>query len=346
MAEAAHERAPGNKERHTARKIALGLGATALMPVALLAGSAAYGEINEPHIQPSIVRMDSNEHCRQADFYVAFASGTGLQTAKYAARNNDELAETYRACRLVIDYGTHYDADYIASQLIEAIESIRPEGSLGEAHVMLVGASFGGIAVQEIANTEAIQSQNTVKIERLILESTPSSSMDVKGVSQAAFLVSKSPVIAGPVPVWVNGVMGAIAHGDNIFDPKTQEYINGNTSETSTRLIRQQVQKIESGYPAPKESVPTTLISSPGDVVVDYEKAKKAIGGIVDRALFKHYEIENTYVNGATNHADSWLHERWPLYATAYKEEFKAMSNQFKKPAKKSGTGAIIQKAA
>ena len=80
--------------------------------------------------------------------------------------------------------------------------------------------------------------------------------------------------------------------------------------------------------------------------MVDYEKAKKAIGDIVDRALFKHYEVENTYANGATNHADSWLHERWPLYAAAYKEEYKAMSNQFKKPAKKSGTGAIIQKAA
>jgi len=316
-----------------ATKLALGLGAAALTPVLVLTGSAIYGEVNEPHIQPSVVRIDSAADCEKADFYAVYASGTGLQTAKYAARNSQDLAKRYNACRLVVDYGTNYNAGHIAEQLVGSVRDSKGVGHDGNAHLMMVGASFGGIAVQEVANSLAEGDIKDIQVNRLVLESTPSSNADVSTSLQVAFFANKSPIIAGPLPVWVSGVWGAIKHGDSLLDPKTLEYINGNTSETSTRLMRQQIQKIEQGYPEQKQPTHVSLMSSKGDIVVDYETAKNSLRAKIGESLFKHYDIITVHSPADTNHAESWLDYKWYRYAAAYEEEYRRMSLSYKKVA-------------
>lgn len=318
--------------------VKLASGALSLVCASVAAGvwvEQAQGE------RPTVVRLsDDTEQCQGSNFFVAYMSGTGLETAQYAARENQSLAKTYGACSLVVEYGTNFYSEAIAQQLIERVEEHLDDGELG--HVLLVGNSFGGIAAQRVADSPSLYGSKRVQVNGMLLQATPANAECVKGVGQNLVRLSPSQLVVGKTPVLLMNLWGIVERQDNVFDTGALQDAFHNTAVTSSSLIATQATMIREGFPEPRplpqdgttgESIQRTYwyqyIES--DKVQDPECSKRGIN-IRLRTIGKEavsLVVKPFSAPGNLQHASDWLRPDNLGYRESNERVFAGMRAQF-----------------
>lgn len=242
---------------------------------------------SEPLIGPKVVTVEnpsedqSTMSCRDAESVLVTGSSMGLQVSEYMGANATELANQHGMCVWAVKMGTYYDdamPDQIAQDLVDKAREEMP----GKEKVRMIfwGESWGANLLQRVANSEAIQGDDRVEVQALILESSPSGMESVKWLPARAMLeMNKRGFWLGKRALFLLGV-GGMAYqyagqsgaveffGVHINDAKV------NNDKTSPRLVGHQGADIAAnGFPrAANEtdnSSPVVFVAWQGDETVD-----------------------------------------------------------------------------
>ena len=184
--ESARELTAKERWQRCGRRVAIGMGASAVGAVSLLGIDSAVMMALEPTIAPGITRMSSQEMCEQATAVYAILPGTGLGVGPYTGRLVRTVAEQHDACVLSADYGTRFDQQtqsMLTDELRQGIKTITPTGSQPKK-VIIHSLSFGIFPARDIFMSEDFreaEESGELEMAALIAESAPSGKESVKG---------------------------------------------------------------------------------------------------------------------------------------------------------------------
>ncbi|MDR1711870.1 MAG: hypothetical protein LBR58_08480 [Propionibacteriaceae bacterium] len=253
--------------------------------------------------------------CRMSRWAVIHLSGTGMETSHYAAGMLDPVVRSLGGCSMYLWYGRRYDADAAARVIAEQVEQWAYPWWHKE--LVLAGASFGGIAAEEIAASQILADAGIV-VRGVIMESTPTDLSDVSDASLATSLVkwagTNFEIQDAPgdyVPVIMANAMGQRQLGK--YELRDFEDSWRNTVKTYPQLMWSQIAGIKRGMTQLRADVPVAYIFSDSDQTV---KVAQASGKV--KQLFAEVTAVQTT---AVPHAGCWLAESreqcWAAYGQA-----------------------------
>jgi hypothetical protein len=329
--EAPHsEAAPERKSRIWFQRFGATLGGIALWGASLLGIDAAQYSTTRPSYGPTTSVVDKHitnadnpqeaakvidvdpaliEKCRDAKFVVINLSGTGMETSHYAASVLEQVTENLGGCSMYHWYGSEYNPAASADSIEKAVEEVTPTGT--KKQVVLIGASFGGIAAEDIASEPAIENSNTIELKQIIMLATP---MDMSVVTENFFgipitWVKNLPIPEfGKLPVLVNSINGQWRRGQ-LFDQNEWNNTFINTAKTDPGLMRSQLQRIQQGLRRVRPDVHVAYAASPdSDPTVDNSGSY----GALTQMLGGDKVVEINIPGGG--HDEGWLASKADLY--------------------------------
>lgn len=297
---------------------------------AILGLDAARSEAIESHDAPTTSVLDHNitwtpnpekeaktrsvdpdliEKCRESEFVVINLSGTGMETSHYAANMIQNIVEGLGGCSMYHWYGYTYDPEASAESIEKAVESVTPEGQ--RKQVILIGASFGGIAAEDIATQPAVEDSKVMDIRRIIMVQTP---MDMSDVTDNVFGVPVAWIKNAPIPEFGgivtlgNAIKGQFSRGE-IFN--TAEWNNTfiNAAKTKPGLMRSELLRIQQGLQKVNPDISVDYVASPdSDPTVDDWRACQRLAALLGGEKVSYVEIQGG------GHDEGWLLSKADLY--------------------------------
>jgi hypothetical protein len=266
----------------TARSIALDSPdppSTSLMDHAITYATYSEREAKVRAVEPSLV-----EQCRQSNFVVVTFSGTGMEESHYQGNVIQRPVEDLGGCVLYHWYGHTYDAAASARSVAHAIGEVTPDGQ--RKQVVFLGASFGGIAAEDVATAPAVANSPVIDLVRIIMIATP---MDMNDVLQDVFGVPV-PLIKdvavgiprfGGLVVLGNAINGQRQRGQ-LGDPIEWRNTFANAAKTRPALLWSELERLRQGLVRVQPDVRVDYLGSPdSEQTVDTDKAYARIKSIV-----------------------------------------------------------------
>lgn len=266
---------------------------------------------DDPEKEAKITEVDPAliEKCRESKFVVINFSGTGMETSHYAANMIQNIVESLGGCSMYHWYGHIYDAKASAESVEKAVEKVTPEGQ--KKMVVLIGASFGGIAIEDIASEPVIENSAVVDIEKAIMIATP---MDMNDVTDDVFgipipwIKDASIPEFGNIPVLGNAIKGQFRREKiGNFEEWNHTFINA--AKTRPILMRSELQRIQQGLRKVRPDISVDYAASPdSDLTVDDWQACQRLAEMVTDAQVSYIEIQGG------GHDEGWLLTKADLY--------------------------------
>ncbi len=249
-------------------------------------------------VDPALV-----EQCRESQFVVVTFSGTGLTGSQYQANMIQNLVEDLGGCVMYHWYGHTYDAEASARSVADAIATVTPSGR--RKPVVLLGASFGGIAAEDIAAQPVIADSPVIDLRRIIMIATP---VDMNDVLQDVFGVPVPWIKDVPVGIPRFGGLVVLANAVNgqrqrgqLWDAAQWRETFINAAKTRPALMWSELERIRRGMLLVRTDVPVDYIGSPdSDFTVDTDHAYARLDNLVI-AQTRYFTISQG------GHDEGWL---------------------------------------
>lgn len=255
---------------------------------------------SEAKLRP--VNPELIEKCRKSKFVVINFSGTGMETSHYAANILQNLVEELGGCSMYHWYGHIYDPEASAESVESAIESVTPAGQ--KKQVVFIGASFGGIAAEDIALEPAVANSNKIDLKKIIMLMTP---MDMNDVTDNFFGIPVTWLDDVPVPefggltVLGNAIKGQ-AQREQLLDGDEWNNTFINAAKTRPRLMRSELIRIEQGLRKVRPDVSVSYVASPdSDPTVNDWQACQRLAELFDDGTVSYVELKKA------GHDKGWL---------------------------------------
>lgn len=255
---------------------------------------------SEAKLRP--VNPELIEKCRQSKFVVINFSGTGMETSHYAANILQNLVEELGGCSMYHWYGHVYDPKASAQSVESAVESVTPAGE--KKQVVFIGASFGGIAVEDIALEPAVKNSDTINLKRIIMLMTP---MDMNDVTDTFFGVPVTWLKDVPVPefgglvVLGNAIKGQ-AQREQLSDWNEWNNTFINAAKTRPVLMRSELERIQRGLRKVRPDVAVSYVASPdSDPTVNDWQACQRLAELFDDNSVSYVELKQA------GHDKGWI---------------------------------------
>lgn len=216
------------------------------------------------------------EQCRRSRFVVITFSGTGMEDSHYQANMLGGPVTKLGGCVMYHWYGSTYDAHASAMSVRDALRTVTVRGERRE--VVFLGASFGGIAAEDIASDPVIRSARGIDLRKIIMIATP---VDLDDVIQDVFgvpvpLVKDLPVRLphfGDLVVLGNAINGQRQRGE-LGDAAEWRKTVVNASKTRAQLMWSELERLRKGMLWVRTDVPVDYVGSPdSDETVDTDQA-------------------------------------------------------------------------
>ncbi len=230
-------------------------------------------------VDPALV-----ERCRASDFVVITLGGTGMADSQYQANMIRRLVEDLGGCVMYHWYGHLYDAAASARSVERAVSAVTPRGE--RTPVVLLGASFGGIAAEDIAAQPVVAESPVIDLRRIIMIATP---VDMNDVIQDVFGVPvpwikdvplNIPRFGGLV-VLGNAINGQRQRGELGAPPAWKETFV-NASKTRPVLMWSQLERIRKGMLVVRPDIGVDYLGSPdSDLTVDTDHAYARLDNMI-----------------------------------------------------------------
>jgi len=224
------------------------------------------------------------ERCRTSDFVVITFSGTGMADSQYQANMIQSHVEDLGGCVMYHWYGHTYDEVASARSVERAVEDVTAPGE--RKPVVLLGASFGGIAAEDIAAQPAVADSPVIDLRKIIMVATP---VDMNDVIQDVFgvpvpLIKDIPLGIprfGGLVVLGNAVNGQGQRGE-LLDPVEWRETFTNAAKTRPLLMWSQLERIRKGMLTVRSDIPVDYLGSPdSDMTVDTDHAYARLDNLV-----------------------------------------------------------------
>lgn len=234
------------------------------------------------------------ERCRDSSFVVVTFSGTGMEDSHYQANMIQGLVENLGGCVMYHWYGHVYDARASALSVATAIADVTRPG--GRKDVVFLGASFGGIAAEDVAADPVISRSTIIHLRRVIMIATP---VDLEDVIQDVFGVPVSAIRDVPVElprfgrlvVLANAINGQRQRGQ-LGDAHEWQDTFINAAKTRAPLTWSELQRLREGMVVVDPDVPVDYLASPRtDTTVDTDRAYGRVDALI-RAQTRYVIIE------------------------------------------------------
>lgn len=240
----------------------------------------------DPEEKARLTQIDEGllTRCRESRFVVVTFSGTGMETSHYQANMIQGLVEDLGGCVLYHWYGHAYDPDASARSVAEAIADVTPVGR--RKPTMFIGASFGGIAAEDVAAHHAVRGSAAIDLVRIVMVATP---VDMNDVVQDVFgvpvpLIKDIPVGIprfGALVVLGNAVNGQRQRG-GLGDLAAWEDTFINAAKTRPVLMWSQLERLRRGMLLLRTDVAVDYLGAPlSDQTVDTRRAYDRVAGLV-----------------------------------------------------------------
>lgn len=249
-------------------------------------------------------------HCRESSFVVVTFSGTGMEDSHYQANMIQKLVEDLGGCIMYHWYGHIYDAQASARSVANAIADVTTSGK--PKQVVFLGASFGGIAAEDVASDPAIRDSELIEVRKIIMIATP---VDMNDVIQDVFGVPVPSIKDLPVRIPPFGGLVVLANAINGQRQRGQltdadEWRNTfvNAEKTRAVLMRSELQRIRRGMLLVRRDVPVDYLAAPQtDHTVNTDSAFQRIDSVI--------EAETRYLTvPGGGHDRGWLLSTADLY--------------------------------
>ena len=224
------------------------------------------------------------EQCRQSDFVVISFSGTGIETSQYQANVIQPAVEDLGGCVMYHWYGHSYDTASSARSVADAIEQVTPDGE--RKRVVFLGASFGGIAAEDIASEPVVADSRVIDLVRIIMIATP---VDMNDVLQDVFgvpvpLIKDIPVGIprfGGLVVLGNAINGQRQRGE-LGEPTEWKNTFTNAAKTRPVLLWSELERLRKGMAWIRSDVRVDYLGSPdSELIIDTDKAYARVESLV-----------------------------------------------------------------
>jgi len=246
--------------------------------------SITYATYPEREATTRVVDAALVEQCRASHFVVVTFSGTGMEASQYQANVIQRPIEDLGGCVMYHWYGHSYDAAASATSVARAIAEVTPDGQ--RKRVVFLGASFGGIAAEDIAVEPVVADSKIIDLERIIMIATP---MDMNDVLQDVFgvpvpLIKDIPVSIprfGGLVVLGNAINGQGQRGQ-LLDPAEWRNTFTNAAKTRPVLLWTELERLRKGLLRVQPDIRVDYLGSPdSELTVDTDKAYARIESIV-----------------------------------------------------------------
>lgn len=246
--------------------------------------SITYATYSEREARTHAVDATLVDQCRASHFVVVTFSGTGMEASQYQANVIQRPIEDLGGCVMYHWYGHTYDAAASAQSVADAIERVTPDGQ--RKRVVFLGASFGGIAAEDIATEPVVADSRVIDLVRIIMIATP---VDMNDVLQDVFgvpvpLIKNIPVGIprfGGLVVLGNAINGQRQRGQ-LGDPAEWKNTFTNAAKTLPVLLWSELERLRKGLLRVRPEVRVDYLGSPdSELTVDTDKAYARIESIV-----------------------------------------------------------------
>jgi hypothetical protein len=243
------------------------------------------------------------ERCRASNFVVITFSGTGMADSQYQANMIQTYVEDLGGCVMYHWYGHTYDAAASARSVASAVAAVTPSGQ--RKPVVFLGASFGGIAAEDIASLPAVAESPVIELRKIIMIATP---VDLDDVIQDVFGVPVPWIRDIPLDIPRFGdlvVLGNAINGqrqrNELLDPVEWRQTFINAAKTRPVLMWSELQRIRSGMRTVRADVPVDYLGSPdSDGTVDTDRAYERVDGLI-QAKTRYFTVPGG------GHDEGWL---------------------------------------
>jgi hypothetical protein len=243
------------------------------------------------------------ERCRASNFVVITFSGTGMADSQYQANMIQTYVEDLGGCVMYHWYGHTYDAAASARSVASAVAAVTPFGQ--RKPVVFLGASFGGIAAEDIASLPAVAESPVIELRKIIMIATP---VDLDDVIQDVFGVPVPWIRDIPLDIPRFGdlvVLGNAINGqrqrNELLDPVEWRQTFINAAKTRPVLMWSELQRIRSGMRTVRADVPVDYLGSPdSDGTVDTDRAYERVDGLI-QARTRYFTVPGG------GHDEGWL---------------------------------------
>ena len=230
-------------------------------------------------VDPALV-----EQCRESRFVVLTFSGTGMTGSQYQANMIQDLVERLGGCVMYHWYGRTYDAEASARSVADAIATVTPTGQ--RKPVVFLGASFGGIAAEDIASQPVVVDSPVIDLRRIIMIATP---VDMNDVLTDVFGVPVPWIKDVPVGIPRFGGLVVLANAVNgqrqrgqFLDAAEWRSTFVNAAKTRPVLMWSELERIRKGMLVVRSDVPVDYLGSPdSDLTVDTDHAYARIDNLI-----------------------------------------------------------------
>jgi Alpha/beta hydrolase family len=262
----------------------LALDAPDLPTTSVVDHSISYATYPEREARTRSVDATLVEQCRKSHFVVVSFSGTGMETSQYQANMIQRPVEDLGGCVMYHWYGHAYDAVASARSIADAIAQVTPDGE--RKRVVFLGASFGGIAAEEIATEPVVADSRVIDLVRIIMIATP---VDMNDVLQDVFgvpvpLIKDIPVGIprfGGLVVLGNAINGQRQRGQ-LLDPVEWKNTFVNAAKTRPVLLWSELERLRMGMVRIRSDVRVDYLGSPdSELTVDTDKAYAQVQNLV-----------------------------------------------------------------
>lgn len=268
-----------------------------------------------PGIAPTKAQVGENEPnyeelARNSKFVLVIQSGTGMETSQYTANVLYDTVQNLGGVILYSWYGTHYDSHASAISIRDAIRKITPEGEVKP--VLMLGQSFGGIAVEDESEDPVLQSADFMNIKKIIMIETPMDLNDATetffGMPISWFKDAKIPEFNG-LTTLVNAINGQYLREElGVREEWTNTFINA--ARTSPQLMQSQVERIQQGMRKVNPYVSVDYIgSTDSKKTVNHLQAYERLEGMANaKTKIRYIQI------AGVDHDEIWLSKQVDKY--------------------------------
>ena len=249
-----------------------------------------------PEEKAKQVELDATlmKHCREASFVVVTFSGTGMEDSHYQANMIQPMVEDLGGCIMYHWYGHRYDAAASARSVENAVADVTASGK--RKPVVFLGASFGGIAAEDVATDPVVRESKAIEVKKIVMIATP---VDMNDVIQDVFTIPVPAIKDIPLQIPPFGglvVLGNAINGQRqrgqLADPEEWRHTFVNAEKTRAVLMWSQLQRLRRGMLIMQTDVPIDYLASPGtDHTVNTDQAYQRIDSVIE-AETRYFIIE------------------------------------------------------
>lgn len=262
--------------------------------------------------------IDYMELARKSKFVLVIQSGTGMETSQYTANVLYKTVQELGGVILYSWYGSSYDSHASAVSIRNAIREITPEGEVKP--VIMLGQSFGGIAVEDESEDPVLQEADFIDMRRFIFEETP---VDLGDATETFFGIPLSWLKDIQIPEFnglttlFNAINGQYLRGQlGLPEEWTNTFINA--AQTSPELMRSEVVRMQSGLQRINPNVPIDYIGSTDSRnTVNHRQAFERLAAMGVKAKVRYIQISGV------DHDEIWLSQQVDKYIPAIVDSIK-----------------------